>query len=50
MTRRVLALTVAAAFGGSMLAAAPASACQPDSPCPQTPTCRLIPKTCIYPY
>jgi len=50
MTRRLLALTVSAAFAGSLLAGVPAAnACQPDY-CPQTPTCRYVAATCIRPF
>lgn len=49
MTRRLLTIVVAAAFAVPVLGVAPASACQSDTPCPQSPTCSLLPKTCIYP-
>ena len=48
MSRRLLALAAGAAAACSLFAT-PANACQPDY-CPQTPTCRYVHATCIYPF
>jgi hypothetical protein len=50
MTRRLLAIAVAAAFAGTaLIGAAPASACTMDS-CPRGPLCPYAAQLCLNPF